>query len=336
MNTFKWAILGPGRIAQTFVDAVRAIPEATVVAVASRQPGRAEAFADANAIPNWFDRYEDMLADPEIDAVYIANTNPCHFDSLKLCLQHGKPVLCEKPLCLNEMQTEEILSLAKAKNLFLMEGIWTRCLPIHRELEKWIAEGRIGELRTLRADIGFSAPWPDDDRHVDPKNGGGALLDVGVYNVAFAVRHLGRDPISVKSVASRWKTGVDARSTVLLEYPEGRTAVLTCAIDTMMPHDAVLYGSSGSVRLPFYWRGGEAEISRFGKPFTPPEVTVEKWPYEIGNGYAHEVLEAMNCIREGKLESPSMPWADSLAISRILTGLRREWQVRYDGQPGEE
>lgn len=338
-DMFRWGLIGPGKIAQAFADAVAGMPDAEIAAVASRDLERAAAFAEKNGVRKAVGSYEALAQDPDIDAVYIANTNPAHYATILLCLDHGKHVLCEKPLCLNETQAELVLRVAKEQGLFLMEGIWSRCLPIHRKVEAMIADGTIGEVRMLKADIGFSAPWPDDDRHVDPKNGGGALLDVGVYNLAFAVRHLGREPLEIKSIVSRFRTGVDERSTVLLQYPDGRSAVLTCAINVMMPHDASLYGTAGSIRMPFYWRGSEAEISRFGKPFTPPEISVEKAPFEKGagydNGYGYEIAEAMRCIRAGLTESPLMPWADSLAISRIMTALRKEWNIRYDGQPGE-
>ena len=334
-NKFKWGIIGAGNIARTFVNAINIIPNAEIQAVASRSIDRAKGFANEFGIKEYYDNYEELVSKPDIDGVYIATTNPYHYDAIILCLNNGKPVMCEKPMCLNSTQTEHVIKLAKEKGLFLMEAVWSRFLPIYKEIDKLIEEGEIGDIKVVKAAIGFSAPWADDDRHVDIKNGGGALLDVGIYNLAFACKYIGREPVEVVSSVAKYKTGVDETSTVILKYPDNKMAILTSSIAVMMPHDGYLFGTKGSISLPFYWRTEKAVLSKFGKPFTPPQMITIEADFEGGNGYQYEIIDAMKRIRNGELESSYMPLADTLAISKIMTELRKEWGIVYEGHVGE-
>lgn len=335
MSTFTWGVIGPGKIAHSFAAAIKVCPDTVIGAVASHSLDKANAFADEFGIAKRYDSYEAFVADPELDAVYISTTNPYHYDCIKLALNAGKPVLCEKPMCLNEAQTEDVVRLAREKKLFLMEAVWSRFLPIFAQVEAWLAEGRIGEPEMIRADFAFTAPFPENDRHVDLQNGGGALLDLGIYTLDFALRYFGSEPEEILSAGSLYRTGVDGKSVSILRYEGGRIAVLTSGITFLMDHDATIYGSGGSIHIPNFWRPVKAQLNRIVRPFTPPEVEVAETDWGEGNGYQYELLEAMACIRAGKLESPRMPHADSLALSRIMTGLRRGWGVKYEGNFGE-
>jgi len=334
--TFNWGVIGPGRIAHKFADAVSNSPDARIFAVASRSIERADRYGDAWEIDCRYDNYEELAADPRIDAVYIATTHPQHYECIKLCLDNCKPVVCEKPLTMNTWQTEQVINLAREKNVFLMEAMWTRFLPVFRQVEKWLAEGLIGDVQMLHAAFGFANPWTAEDRHVDLKTGGGALLDLGVYNIALACRLLGREPSEIASQAAMFPTGTDAKSSVLLRYQGGAMAVLTNALTVELPGDAVISGSKGSIRLPQHWRATKAELILPQLPPKTPVTTSFEAGFAGGNGYQFEVQEAMARIREGALESPLMPWADSLAISRIMTAVRRQWGMAYPDTPGEE
>lgn len=331
-TTFNWGIIGPGRIAGKFADAVKVCPGARVFAVASRSAARADAFADRFGIECRYDNYEDLAADPRIDAVYIATTHPRHLDCVRICLNQCKAVVCEKPMTMNTWQTEQLISLARSKNAFLMEALWSRFLPVYRQVAGWIADGRIGDVQVLRAEFGFAMPWQDADRHVDPANGGGALLDVGVYNVALAVSLLGRDPSEISSQAALYRTGVDEKSSILLRYAGGAMAVLTGALTAQLPGEALISGTRGSIRIPQHWRAESAELIL---PEGQQSETVEAG-YEGGNGYQYEIMDVMARVRAGEKESPLMPLADSLAISRIMTVARGQWGLVYPDCEGEE
>jgi len=335
-DTFNWGVIGPGRIAHKFADAVSICPDARIFAVASRSIERADRYGDAWEIDCRYDNYQELVADPRVDAVYVSTTHPQHFECIKLCRESGKPVVCEKPLTMNAWQTEQVINLAREKKVFLMEAMWTRFLPVFRQVERWLAEGRIGEVQMVHAAFGFDNPWFDEDRHVDLRNGGGALLDLGVYNVALACRILGGEPAEIASQAAMFRTGADAKSSVLLRYTGGAMAVLTNALTVELQGDAVISGSKGSIRLPQHWRAIKAELILPQPPPKAPMTTVFEAGFNGGNGYQFEVQEAMARIRAGELESPLMPWADSLAISRIMTAVRRQWGMVYPDTPGEE
>lgn len=335
MSVFHWGILGPGKIAHAFATAVKACPDTQIAAVASHAPEKAKAFAEEFGIGRYYGSYDELLADPAIDAVYISTTNPYHFDCIRRCLKAGKPVLCEKPMCLNETQTAEVVALAREKGLFLMEAVWSRFLPVFDRVDAWIREGKIGELELIQANFAFTAPFPENDRHVDLQNGGGALMDVGIYNIALALQYFGNEPEEIISCATKYKTGVDGKSTAILRYKGGQMAVLTSGFTVVMAHDATIYGTGGNIYLKDFWHPVTAQLNRFLRPFTPPEVELAEAGWGEGNGYQYEVLEAMARIRAGEVESPRMSHADSLAISRIMTGLRQSWGIAYKGNYGE-
>ena len=314
--TFNWGIIGPGKIANKFAEGLKACPGARVLAVASRSMDRADAFAEAHGIVRRYDRYEDLVADQDVDAIYIATTHPQHYENILLCLHGGKPVVCEKPLTMNAWQAEQVISLAREKKVFLMEALWSRFLPIYRQVAAWIDEGRIGDLQMLRAEFGFAAPWSDSDRHVDINNGGGALMDVGVYNVALACSLLGCDPAEIASQAAMLHTGVDAKSTLLLRYSGGASAVLMNALTAQLPGEALISGSKGSILIPQHWRAQTAELIL--PQALPAQPLVEKATADFGdgNGYQYEILDAMARIQAGEQESPLMTLSDSLEIGR--------------------
>ena len=331
-KVFNWGIIGPGRIARKFAEAIKVCPDSRILAVASSSKDRAVDFADRYAIERRYDSYQDLAADPAVDAIYIATTNPLHYENILLCLNHGKPVICEKPMTMNVWQTEQVINLAREKGVFLMEAIWSRFLPVYRQVDKWLAEGRIGDIQMIKADFGFTNDWPDDDRRVDINNGGGALLDIGVYNIALVCRYLGCDPAEMTSLATFFRTGVDDRSTVVLRYTNGAMAVMNNAVTVTLPNDGHIIGNKGIIRLPDHWRSEQVEwISLEG------DKRRETVPcgFEGSNGYQYEILDVMDRIRGGEMESPLMPLSDSLAISRIMTAVRRQWGLVYPNCEGE-
>lgn len=333
---FRWGVIGPGTIAHSFAKAVAGCPDACISAVASHNHAKAVLYAHEYHIPTVYDNYEKLVADREIDAIYVANTNPFHYESIIMCLNEKKPVLCEKPMVLNTTQMQNVISLARKNKVFLMEALWSRFLPIYRVVDQWIESGKIGEILMLKADFGFRRPeWKENARHIDPQNGGGALLDVGVYNIALACKYLGNDPIETVSCLTKFNTGTDDKSVVLLRYENERMAVLTNSLNVMMPHDAEILGSEGSIILPFHWRGQKATLIKYDQPFYPRIVESSDMDFEGQNGYQYEVMHAIKCIREGITESPMMTLEDSRAICKIMTDVRKAGGIRYPGFLGE-
>ncbi|HEX7901007.1 MAG TPA: Gfo/Idh/MocA family oxidoreductase [Planctomycetota bacterium] len=317
MKKLRWGILGTGRIAGTFAEALAVLPEMELAAVGSRSAGSAKEFAAKHKVPRAHESYE-ALAKDDVDAVYVATPHPCHRENAILCLRAGKAVLVEKPFAMNEREAREMVDVARKERRFLMEAMWTHFLPAIVRAEALVKKGAIGELLMVQADFGFRAPFDPKGRLFDPALGGGSLLDVGVYPVSLATRLLG-EPAKIQSAAVLGKTGVDEQASMILEYAGGAQAVLSSAIRCETGHAAVLSGTEGRIRIeaPF-WKSQKLMVK---------EEAVDL-PFR-GNGYTHQALEVARCLVEGELESPRMSHAFSLSVMRTLDALRRPWGLRY-------
>jgi dihydrodiol dehydrogenase / D-xylose 1-dehydrogenase (NADP) len=320
----RWGILGPGKIAKVFVRELKKLPDARIAAVGSRSVKRAREFAKEWSVERAHGTYEELAADPDVDIVYIGTPHPFHKDNAILCLNNGKPVLCEKPFTINAREAREVIDLARGKKLFLMEAMWTRFLPAIAQVRKWIAEGAIGEPRMVVADFGFRAALNPEGRLFNLELGGGALLDVGVYAVSMASMAFGgAAPVEIRGSAHIGETGVDEQSGMLIRYPEGRLAVLSCAVRTSTPQEASIFGTDGQIVLHSgFWCCKKATLKAGDREETS-EVEFE------GRGYDYQAAEAMRCLREGKLESAIMPLNESLTIMKTLDELRGQWGLTY-------
>ena len=310
---FGWGILGPGNIAQKFATDLERLPGARVVAVGSRSAERASAFAARFGAARAYGSYEELAADPQVDAVYVATPHTFHKEHTLLCLEHGKAVLCEKPMGVNEQQVRDMVACARAHDVFLMGAMWTRFLPVIAKVREWVQEGAIGDVRMVSADFCFRTSWRPEGRLLNPDLAGGALLDVGVYTVAFASMILGHSPVEIQASAHIGETGVDEQTAMLLRYPDGALAMLSCAVRTRTPHDAWIYGTEGSIHIPAFWHApsallqvGNAEPVEFCGPV----------------GYQYEAAEVMSCLEAGEKESATMPLNESIAIARTLEQAR--------------
>ena len=330
MKAVRWGILGTGGIARTFVDGLGSLPEAEVLAVGSRSEASAAAFAGEKEIPRHYGAYEGLAEDPDVDVVYVATPHPFHAENAELCLRAGKAVLCEKPFTLNAAEAERVVGLARERGLFLMEGMWTRFFPLMEEVRRLVSEGAIGELRMLNVDFGFRAGLDPASRLFDPKLGGGALLDVGVYCVSFASMVLGRPSGSV-GLSHLGETGVDEQASVVLEHERGRLANLSIGIRTATPQEATIMGTDGYVRIDApWWRPTSMTISRPAEESETVEAPIS------GNGFGYEAAEVMRCLEAGETESDVMPLDETLSVMRTMDGIRNAWGLRYPGEPQEE
>lgn len=357
-ETLRWGILGTGWIAGLFAQGLRELPEARLHAVGSRSRENADAFARQYGASRAHASYEALVEDPDVDVVYVATPNTAHLAHCLLALEHGKPVLCEKPFTLDAAEASRVLDTARARRLFCMEGMWMRFVPVLRELESLVRSGAIGDVRMLTAQLGLPVEYDASHRLFDPKLGGGALLDLGVYPLSLALRLLGT-PTRVSSHAVFSPSGVDEQCTVLLEFPGARQAVLTTSLCNRTPNDAAIMGTEGMIHLhePLYCpetlslvrtrRQGSGGEARGGGLAARLGVDWERLKHHrllrgvrdvaslartervtrrvLGNGYAHEAAEVHRCLREGLLESPLMPLDETLAVMRTVDAIRREW-----------
>jgi predicted dehydrogenase len=322
-DTFRWGILGAGNIARQFATGLQALPDATLVAVGSRSKESADVLGAQFSAVRRHASYEALAADPEVDAIYIATPHSMHRENALLCIEHGKPVLCEKPFAINAAQAEEMVAAARARGVFLMEAMWTRFLPLLGRMRALLAEGAIGEVRMLQADFGFRTRVNPQGRLFDPVLGGGALLDVGVYPVSLASMVLG-EPERIVSMADIGSTGVDEQSAIILGYEGGKLALLSTAIRTNTPHEARIMGTEGLIRLhDQWWRGTGMTLAVSGKE---PQRIDEPI---TGNGYNYEAAEVARCVRAGLLESDTMPLDETIAVMRTMDAARAQWGLRY-------
>ncbi len=323
-HPIRWGILGTGRIATKFITGLHAVEDAVIAAVGSRAQATADEFAEVHGIPTRHGSYDALANDPGVDVIYVATPHSAHRDATILCLDAGKPVLCEKPFAINASEAEHMVATARSRDLFLMEAMWTRFRPAVVKLREVLAAGTIGEPRMLTSDLGWQARFNPEGRLFAPALGGGALLDAGVYSVSFASMVLG-PPTSVSGLAHLGDTGVDEQAGIVLGDDAGRLAVLGITIQTSGQTVATIMGTEGRIDIDRPWHSPESfTIYRHGEAPEP-----HRFPLESGNGYQFEAMEVMRCLRAGERESPSMPLDETVAIMRTMDTLRAAWGLRY-------
>lgn len=319
----RWGILGLGSIANAFAEGLTSVPDAQLMAVGSRSQEKAEAFRQKHGALRAHGSYEALAADPDVDIIYVATPHPMHAEDAMLCLNHGKAVLCEKPFTVNAKQAEQVIALAREKNLFLLEGMWSRFFPLMAQLRTMLKDGVIGDARMLQSDFGFRADVNPQGRLFAPELAGGALLDVGCYVVSLASMLFGT-PTAIAGVATLGETGVDEQAAMTLRYDGGEVAALTTAIRTNTEQAAVITGTTGRITIHSpWWKPDKMTIVRSGQ--SDEVVSV---PFK-GNGFNYEAIEAAACLTGGKMESDILPLDESLSIMRTLDTLREQFGVKY-------
>ncbi|XP_069673551.1 trans-1,2-dihydrobenzene-1,2-diol dehydrogenase-like [Periplaneta americana] len=326
----RWGIASAGMISHDFVAALRTLPsnEHKVVAVAARQLDRAKEFADDHNIPAAYGSYQDLANDPNIDVVYIGAIHPQHLSISKLMLEAGKHVLCEKPLTMNLKETKELVTLAKQKKLFLMEAVWSRCFPAYDVLRKELEAGTLGDVRQVIVNLG--APIQDMDRIKQKDLGGGAIMDMGVYCLQFAVMVFGaRLPDHIVALGHLNSQGVDSDAAAILNYNDGKTATLSINTNVSLPNEAIVLGTKGSAKVPYpFWSPSEVVILDKTIQLPLPK-TSHKFNYLNSIGLVYEANEVRDCLKKGLLESPKMTHKESMVISELEDILRKQVGVKY-------
>ncbi|MFE1508326.1 Gfo/Idh/MocA family protein [Streptomyces sp. NPDC058726] len=329
----RWGILATGGMAATFTADLVDMPDAEIVAVASRSAEPAKAFAERFGIPRAYGDWESLARDEEIDVVYVATPHTAHRAAAGLMLESGRNVLCEKPFTLNVREAEELVALARGTGRFLMEAMWMYCHPMVRRLKALVDDGAIGEVRSVHADFGLEGPFPASHRLRDPALGGGALLDLGVYPVSFAQLLLG-EPSDIAARAVLSEESVDLQTGALLSWESGALASVHCSIVGGTATSASITGSKGRIDIPYgFFFPERFTLHRTGRD--PEEFAAD--PADGARGsLKHEAAEVMRALRAGETESPLVPLDGTLAVMRTLDTIRDRVGVRYPQESGRE
>ena len=316
------AFLGAGRIAHVLAKTMVQMEEVTLYAVAARDLDRAESFAAEYGFAKAYGSYEEMLSDPAVELVYIATPHSHHFEHMKLCIDHGKAVLCEKSFTLNASQARQIAALAREKGVYVAEAIWTRYMPSRRIINEVLSSGVIGNISTLTCNLSYPVTYKP--RIVRPELAGGALLDVGIYGLNFALMHFGDDIIRTDSSVRFTDTGVDAMETITLHYRDGKMAVITAGVLARGDRKGIFYGEKGYIIVENINNPQSISVYNLTDELVE-KITV---PAQI-SGYEYEIREAIARIREGHIESASMPLDTTIAVMERMDNLRKDWGLVY-------
>jgi len=320
----RWGILGTGKIARALATAVQDVPDAVLAGVASRSRDKADAFAVEFGAAAAYGSYEDLAAAADIDLVYVATPHPQHAANALLALNAGKGVLCEKPFTMNRREAEQVVALARTKQLFLMEAMWTRFMPALAEVKRLIALGEIGSVHQVVADFGFTATFGPEHRVYNPALGGGALLDLGIYPLSIAASLLGA-VVDVKAQAEMGPTGVDVQTGFTLRHEGGGMSVCSCSFQARTPGELTVSGARGHIRMNTMFHRAQSITVSLDDGSTRTIDT----PF-LGNGYVHEVIEAQRCFGAGLIESPGMTHAETLHLMGVMDEVRRQIGLVYE------
>lgn len=331
MAPLHWGIVTVGKISHDFVNALTSLPEGLhiVVAAAARNLDDAKKFSDEHEIPKHYS-YEDLAKDPEIDVVYIGAINAKHYELSKLYLDHGKHVLCEKPLCVNYKQCDALLRHATSKGLFLMEGIWSRFFPSYIFTREQIRNGTLGQIQEVDVQFGFENLIESELVRYGPdaKNlGGGTILDLGVYAIQVALWAFEAEPTSIEATAKIGPSGVDFGFKATLKFPNGGVAHLETSAEKALSNIATIKGSKGTIELHDLWC--PTKLVKNGKERTWP-LPDARWEFVLLNscGFRYEAEKVRACIQGGVLQSTSVSHDESRRIARIQDAIREQIGVR--------
>ncbi|XP_072025946.1 trans-1,2-dihydrobenzene-1,2-diol dehydrogenase-like [Amphiura filiformis] len=334
----RWGFVSAGKICSDFAACLRSLPEDhKVVAVAARNLDRAKEFAKIHDVPQAYQGYNKIAEDPNVDIAYIGSVHNYHYEHALLMLQHGKHVLCEKPLCLTEAQAKDIIAEARKRNVFFMEGVWSRFFPVYQKIREIVGSGQLGPIKIVIANFGDC--FLDVERVCKKDTAGGAILDKGIYAIQLASMVFGgQKPISVTSSGYLLDTGVDGISSTVLKYPNNAMAVLNSSISCDFPNEAYIMGEKKKIKICFpFWCPTKIEISEANDKivevheFPLPDIN---WDFNYTNqaGMQYEAIAVGNYIKEGAKESPLMSQNESIVIAGIMDKARHDLGYYFDDE----
>ncbi|MDB5110199.1 MAG: afr 2 [Mucilaginibacter sp.] len=326
MKIIRWGILGTGRIARKFAADLQLAGGCELLAVGSRTKEGVFEFSKEFPVKYCHDSYEELVQNTEVDVIYIATPHNMHYENTLLCLNHHKAVLCEKPFAINTRQALEMINLAIEKKVFLMEALWTKFHPHYIKTLEMINGGMLGEIKSVLINFGFKPVPPVNPRLFDPVLGGGTIMDIGIYNIFMAMSILGK-PDHIDAVMTPASTGVDEQCAILFHYKNGALAQLFSTFSSNLATEADICGSEGRIRLTsrFYEPSATIEFNR-GRDIERQIIPVHQ---EEGTGYQYEVRHVNECLRNSLIESPVIPFADTISLMETLDKIRHIAGVRY-------
>lgn len=324
MKTWKWAIFGPGKIARKFANGLRTLENVSLYAVASSTKERAEKFAEEYNIENIYGSYAEALEDDAIEICYIATLHGDHFPLAKQCLEAGKHVLIEKPICLNENELSQLIDLAKAKQCFIMEAMWTRFRPTTLQVKNW-ADNAIGDLLSVNCALSYNSDLDPNSRITRIELGASALLDMGVYGIAYINMLFEEEPQQVHYHANLIADNVDISGVISMLYKDHRLASIQLNVRHALDDNALILGTEGYIKVMDFHNPKAAELYRY----TDRELREAKMLDSVDenldiNGYQYQAVHLMECLDEGLLESPIYPVQNSLDNLKIMDALRKD------------
>ncbi|HJQ00391.1 MAG TPA: Gfo/Idh/MocA family oxidoreductase [Jatrophihabitans sp.] len=326
-RALRWGFLGAGGIAGKLAQDLARSPSNVLAAVAARSGERAHAFAQQHGAERSYADYRAVVEDPDVDVVYIATTHPYHREQALLAIEAGKPVLVEKPVCLNAADTRQVFDAATAAGVFAMEAMWMRTNPLIRTAQQLIADGVIGDIRSVRAEMSLGLPYDPSHRLYDLANGGGALLDLGIYPITFAWIFLGK-PDEISWWGEVGASGSDETVAVQCRWADGALGQLWCSAPIPGPYRGLIQGTDGWIRTEgrFHRPSGLTVTTRDGQ-YTLPDPLDPQLP-----GYLPQIEEVERCLRTGQLTSELVPPGESIAVMELLDEIRTDLGVRYPGE----
>ena len=322
MSTFKWGILGPGGIARAFAKDLQLLEGHEVAAVGSRTLSNAQEFAKTFG-GTAYGSYEELVADPTVDAIYVATPHPSHKENVITALNAGKPVLCEKPFAVNANEAREMVAAAEKNGVALMEAMWARFLPHYADVREIIASGVLGQILTVQADHGQRLADRNIPRLVEPSLAGGALLDLGIYPVSFAHMILG-NPEKITASAVLTDKGVDAQTSMIFDYADGAQAILTTTMIEQTPCRAVVAGVNGWLEIDrTFYNPTSMRVVLF-------DGSVTQYPHTYtGHGLREQAEVFKQLVQSGKNQSEILTWKDTVDIMGTLDAVRSQIGLRY-------
>ncbi len=324
----KIGVLGTGKIVAKVTETLARLEHTECYAIASRTLERAEEAAKEYGYEKAYGSYKELVEDPEIELVYIATPHSRHYEDMKLCIEHKKPVLCEKSFTIDSVQAKEIKEMAKREGVFVAEAIWTRYMPSRNIIQEMLDSGIIGNISTLTANLSYKID--QNYRIVAPELAGGALLDVGVYGINFSIMHFGTEIERIESSVQFTDTGVDGMESITLFYKDGRMAVLTHGIYARSDRKGIFYGDKGymvveNINNPQSVSVYDLQDNLIKRINVPEQIS----------GYEYQFIECIEKIKDKQLESDSMPLSDTIFVMEVMDSIRKQWGLVYPKDKSE-
>lgn len=318
----RWGILGLGGIAHKFANDLNLVENTEMTAVASRNVDKAQEFGEQYGSKHAFGNYDELFQSQDVDVIYIATPHTSHKEWSIKAMNHGKHVLCEKPMGMKLADIEEMVSVANNNKVFLMEALWSRFNPAIKKTKELVDAGKIGELGYLHADFAFYAlDRPEEGRLLNPNLGGGSLYDIGIYPIFLSYLLLGK-PEKIQSCSKFHKTGVEIQTSMIFDYPNAQ-AVLYSGLTSESKMEAEISGSKGSIFLHPQWHAAK------GYSLRQEGHTQDFYTLTVGNGYTYEIEAVNACLQEGKLENDLWTHQNSLDLAELLETVRKKNGITF-------